>query len=62
MGLSRNENILENILGESHELDDPQSRIEALLMRLLEAISKGDDVSNITITGETLVIKKKEVN
>lgn len=61
MGLSRNENILENILGESHELDEPQSRIEALLMQLLEKMSKGD-ASTITVTGETLMIKQKEVN
>lgn len=62
MELSRNEKILENMLGEGHELDIPQSRIEALLMRLLEAMSKSDDASNITVIGETLVITKKEVN
>ena len=41
MGLSRNENILENILGANNELGEPQSRIEALLMELLEAIQGG---------------------
>jgi hypothetical protein len=61
MELSRNEKILKNILGESHELDEPQSRIEALLMQLLEKMSTGD-ASIITVTGETLVINKKEVN
>lgn len=61
MELSRNEKILKNILGESHELDEPQSRIEALLMQLLEAMPKGDS-STITVTGETLMINQKEVN
>ena len=62
MELSRNEKILKNMLGESHELDEPQSRIEALLMQLLEAMPKGDADQTITINGETLLIKQKEVN
>lgn len=36
MGQSRNENILENILGAENVLEDPQSRIETLLMEILE--------------------------
>ena len=38
MGQSRNENILENILGASNPLGAPQSREEALLMQLLEKL------------------------
>lgn len=38
MGQSRNENILENILGASNPLGEPQSREEALLMQLLEKL------------------------
>ena len=39
MGQSRNEDILENMLGASNPLGEPQSREEALLMQLLEKIS-----------------------
>ena len=42
MGQSRNENILENMLGASNPLYPPQSREEALLMQLLEKISVMD--------------------
>lgn len=35
---SRNEAILQNILGAENELGDPLSRIEALLMQLLETV------------------------
>lgn len=39
MGQSRNENILENILGAQNPLGEPQSREEALLMQLLDKLS-----------------------
>ena len=39
MGQSRNENILENMLGASNPLGAPQSREEALLMQLLEKLN-----------------------
>ena len=42
MGQSRNENILENMLGASNPLGEPQSREEALLMQLLDKISVMD--------------------
>lgn len=38
MGQSRNENILENMLGASNPLGEPQSREEALLMQLLNKL------------------------
>ena len=38
---SRNEAILQNCLGANNELGEPQSRIEELLMMLLEALSGG---------------------
>lgn len=38
---SRNEAILQNILGASNELEAPQSRIESLLLQLLTMISSG---------------------
>lgn len=38
MGQSRNEDILENMLGASNPLGEPQSREEALLMQLLDKI------------------------
>ena len=39
MGQSRTENILENMLGASNPLGEPQSREEALLMQLYNKIS-----------------------
>ena len=39
MGQSRNEDILENMLGASNPLGEPRSREEALLMQLLDKIS-----------------------
>lgn len=37
---SRNEAILQNMLGAENELGEPQSRIEELLMELLEEWKK----------------------
>lgn len=54
MGLSRNENILENMLGADNVIVDPQSRIEALLIQILESGGGGAD---ITVENETLVIE-----
>ena len=47
MGQSRTENILENILGAEHELEPPQSRVEALLVELGEKIDEGPDMGEI---------------
>lgn len=59
MGQSRNEDILENILGAQNPLGEPQSREEALLMQILEQGGGGGssttvlysnmDDSNLTI-------------
>ena len=38
---SRNEAILQNMLGANNVLGEPQSRIEALLMQLLEEMGPG---------------------
>ena len=35
---SRNEAILQNVLGADNELGDPMSRIESLLMQLLDVV------------------------
>lgn len=46
---SRNEAILQNILGANNVLGEPQSRIEVLLMQILEQGGGGadkEDVSN----------------
>ena len=40
---SRNEAILQNMLGANNELGEPQSRIEELLMQLLEQGSGGSE-------------------
>ena len=37
---SRNEAILQNILGADNELEEPQSRIEALLQQLLAMLQR----------------------
>ena len=42
MTKSRNEKILGNILGEENILEEPKSRIENLLMQLLEALENSD--------------------
>ena len=57
MGQSRNENILENMLGAQNPLGEPQSRIEDLLMQILEKgiagggtlIAEDDGNGNITL-------------
>lgn len=51
---SRNEAILQNILGEENVLQEPQSRIEELLTEILE---HGIVAPIITTSGETMVIK-----
>ena len=58
MGLSRNEDILENLLGAQNELEEPQSRIEALLQQIVDQNTKmlnlptvaGDYSLKVTIT------------
>lgn len=57
---SRNEAILQNILGADNPLGEPQSRIEALLMQLLEKetdfpvlpTTAGDYVLKVTVDGD----------
>ena len=76
MGQSRNENILENILGASNPLGAPQSREEALLMQLLEKLKKlgfnwlgvttteisdGSEISTISINGESVEVKHGDI-
>ncbi|WP_458397835.1 hypothetical protein [Anaerotignum sp.] len=62
MGKSRNENIIENMLGAENELEEPKSRNEKLLMQLLDQtiivgnISAKDD-GNGTVTLETDEVK-----
>ena len=40
MGQSRNENILENILGAENEIPEPVSRIETLLIQIKDMIAE----------------------
>lgn len=51
MGKSRNEKILENILGADNEILEPFSRIEKLLLRLL---GKLDGTPDEPITAEEI--------
>ena len=46
---SRNEAILQNILGADNELEEPQSRIEALLQQLLAMLGGGGDVAEVEV-------------
>jgi hypothetical protein len=57
MGQSRNENILENMLGAQNPLGDPQSREEALLMQILEQGGGGGhtDVTGTLNAGSTSI-------
>lgn len=76
MGQSRNENILENMLGAHNPLGEPQSREEALLMQLLEKlsvtvlkwlgvttteISDGDTTNPIVINSEEITAEAGDV-
>ncbi len=48
---SRIENLLENMLGATHEVPEPMSRTEKLLMQIIEN-------SAITITGTLTAVDK----
>ena len=53
---SRNEAILQNILGADNPLGDPLSRIEALLMQLLEVVQTIEGWQEASqLTGKTLL-------
>ena len=53
---SRNEAILQNMLGADNELGDPLSRIEALLMQVLDVLQNIEGWSEASaITGKTLL-------
>lgn len=53
---SRNEAILQNMLGAENELGDPLSRIEALLMQVLNVLQNIEGWSEASaITGKTLL-------
>ena len=53
---SRNEAILQNMLGAENVLGDPQSRIEYLLMQVLEVLQNIDGWSEASVfTGKTLL-------
>ena len=53
---SRNEAILQNMLGADNELGDPLSRIEALLMQVLNVLQNIEGWSEASaITGKTLL-------
>lgn len=53
---SRNEAILQNILGANNPLGEPLSRIEALLMQLLETVKNIEGWSEASaLTGKTLL-------
>lgn len=55
MGQSRNEEILENILGETDVLADPRSRNEALLLQVYELLQELD--LKVTYDNGTVTIK-----
>ena len=76
MGQSRNENILENMLGAHNPLGEPQSREEALLMQLLDKlsvtvlkwlgvttteISDGSTTNPITVNGKSVTAEAGDV-
>lgn len=53
---SRNEAILQNMLGADNELGDPLSRIEALLMQVLAVLQNIEGWSEASqLTGKTLL-------
>ena len=53
---SRNEAILQNMLGADNQLGEPLSRIEALLMQVLEVLQNIEGWSEASVlTGKTLL-------
>lgn len=53
---SRNEAILQNMVGADNELSDPMSRIEALLIQVLETLQNIEGWSEASVfTGKTLL-------
>lgn len=53
---SRNEAILQNMLGADNPLGEPLSRIEALLMQVLEVLQNIEGWSEASVlTGKTLL-------
>lgn len=53
---SRNEAILQNMLGAENPLGEPLSRIEALLMQVLEVLQNIEGWSEASVlTGKTLL-------
>ena len=68
MGQSRIENILENMLGATHELPEPQSRNEALLTAIYEQggtggipVASTSTLGGVKIDGETITIDENGV-
>lgn len=62
---SRNEAILQNMLGAENELGDPLSRIEALLMQVLNVLQNIQGWQEASVlTGKTLleVVEDAEQN
>lgn len=53
---SRLENMMENILGASHDVPEPMSRTEKLLQQVINKIF--DDKTSITITGKLTATDK----
>ena len=51
MGQSRSEDILENILGDDNDLTSAQSRLEDLLLQLLEQGASGSGGGGMTLYG-----------
>jgi len=53
---SRNEAILQNMLGAENDLGDPMSRIEALLMQVLQVLQNIEGWKEASaLTGKTLL-------
>lgn len=53
---SRNEAILQNMLGADNQLGEPLSRIEALLMQVLQVLQNIEGWSEASVlTGKTLL-------
>ena len=58
MGRSRNEEILENILGETDQLAPASSRNEALLIQIYEMLQESKDLK-VTYDNGTVTIEMR---
>lgn len=54
---SRTEAILQNMLGAQNDLDEPESRVEDLLIQILESGGGGGSGTSVTVKDENIIFR-----